>query len=308
MNRRELLHRGGALTTVAALSGCLGSASQSNPGNGGTTSADDPPATTTSGEAEDGTGDGFGDDFVGVRSDRDAPFSELSVGSRDGLAFPDNNRPHVVRIWNAADEPRDLLVRASRDATELLDRTVEFDADAYLTVTLNEPGDYRVAVGVAGEVPTTFEVERGLFDCNHSTTDAGVAPDGSVETVTESTLMDCPGPQVADTEFSVGQGECGTENSASVSFDAERVRIEGTVRTPTPQSDLSLGDASYDEQSGTLALRVRETGADDPEPGVQCVGSVPYEASVEFEYDLPDEVAVVHEGMDETKEVARTTR
>jgi hypothetical protein len=307
MNRRELLHRGGALTTVAALPGCLGSANRSSPADRETTTSGSE-ETTTEGGAEGGSETGFDGDFRGVQSDHEAAFSELSVGSRDGVAFPDYNRSHVVRIWNAADEPRDLLVRASRGATELLDRTVEFDADAYLTVTLNEPGDYRVAVGVADEEPTTFEIERGLFDCNFSTTDVGVAPDGSVATITESTTMACPGPRVADTAFSVGQGECGTENSASVAFEGDRVRVEGTVRTPTPQSDLTLGDASYDEQSGTLTLRVRETGAGDPEPGVQCVGSVPYEASVAFEYALPDEVAVVHEGTKETKEVARTTR
>lgn len=308
MNRRELLQRGGALTTAAALSGCLGSASQSNPADRETTTLDDSEETTTDGGTGDDPETGFGGDFTGVRSDRDEPFSELAVGSRDDVAFPDYNRPHVVRIWNAADEPRDLLVRASRGATEPLDRTVEFGADAYLTATLNEPGDYRLAVGVADDEPTTFEIARSLFDCNYSTTDVGVAPDGSVATVTESTTMACPGPQVAGFDFSVGRGTCGTENRASVEWDGERVRVEGTVRTPTPQSDLTLGDASYDEQSGTLTLRVKATSPDDPGPGVQCVGSVPYEASVEFEYALPDEVVVVHESMDETREVARATR
>ena len=331
MNRRELLHRGGGLTTVAALSGCLGSASRSARTNRGTTTSDDSndsEATTTEGHPGDGGDDesgrsdgnesdgddanesdgGFDDEFAGVQSNRENPFVELAVGSRDGVAFPDNNRPHVVRIWNAADEARDLLVRVSRGATDLLDRTVAFDADAYLTVTLNEPGDYRIAVGLAGEVPTTAAVERTWFDCNASATEVGVAPDGSVATTTKSTLLGCYGPQVAGTDFSVGQGACGTENSASVAFDGERVRIEGTVRTPTPQSDLSLADATYDEQTRTLTVRVRATGADDPGPGVQCVGTVPYEASVAFEYDLPDEVRVVHESAGETREVTRAER
>jgi hypothetical protein len=120
--------------------------------------------------------------------------------------------------------------------------------------------------------------------------------------------MACHGPHVGETAFDVGQGECGTENSASVAFEGEQVRVDGTVRTPTPQSGLSLADVSYDEQAGTLAVRVRESGGDTPEPGVECVGTVPYEAIVGFEYDLPDEVAVVHESMDQTKEVTRTAR
>lgn len=316
MNRRELLHRGGALTTVACLAGCLGTASRDgSPGRETTsdgdesgTSDDDSTTETGAEDGSDGSEEGFDGDFEGVRSDRDAPFRELSVGSRDGVAFPDNNRPHVVRVWNVADEPRELLVRVSRSATDLLDRTVEFAADAYLTVTLNEPADYRVAVGVAGEVPTTVAVERTLFDCNSSATDVGVAPDGSVESIEMSTAAGCYGPEITDADLSVGKSECGTENGASVAFDGERVRIEGTVRTATPQSDLALVDVTADQQSRTATVRVRDAGADDPEPGTQCVGTVPYEASVEFEYALPDEVVVVHENAEGTVEVARANR
>jgi hypothetical protein len=321
VNRRELLHRGGGLTTIAALSGCLGNASRSALANRGTTATDDPSTTTEGGDdSDDGTDgksdggdgdeseDGFDDEFAGVRSDYEEPFLELDVGSRDGVASPDDNRPHAVRIWNAADEARDLLVRVSHGATALIDRTVAFPADGYLTVTLNEPGDYRVAVGLAGEVPTTVAVERTWFDCNASATEVGVATAGSVATTTKSTLLGCHGPEIAGTDFSVGQGGCGTENSASVEWAGEQVRVEGTARTPTPQSDLSLADAIYDQQASALTVRVLATNPDDPEPGTHCVGAVPYETSVDFEYDLPDEVVVVHETADGAKEVARAAR
>lgn len=259
------------------------------------------PGETATEDSDDGS-----DDFSGIDPAAEGPFQSLSVGDRDSVAFPDNNRPHDVRVWNDADESRELVVRVSRDATQLLDRTVEFDADAYLEVALNEPGDYRVAVGLAGEQPTTVRVERARFDCNASATDARVAPDGRVETVTGSTMMGCAGPEVAATDLSVEEGTCGMDNGASVALDGEQVQIEGTVRTPDPGYDLELADASYDAEGDELAVSVRATEGDLV--GVQCVGEVPYEATVDFEYDLPGEVVVVHESGEESEEVARTSQ
>ncbi|WP_115862908.1 hypothetical protein [Halorussus litoreus] len=315
MNRRALLRRTSPLASLACLAGCLGSASR-DPATGDRTertttiravetTASTSGTTTEPSETTRDDSDGS-DDFSGIDPAAEDPFQSLAVGDRESVAFPDNNRPHDVRVWNDADESRELVVRVSRDATQLLDRTVEFDGDASLEVALNEPGDYQVAVGLAGEQPTTVRVERALFDCNASATDARVASDGRVETVTQSTMMGCAEPKVAAIELSVDEGTCGTENGASVSFDGEQVRVEGTVRTPDPGYDLELADANYDADSGELTVQVRATEGDPV--GVQCVGEVPYEATVDFEYDLPGEVVVVHESGEESEEVARTSR
>ncbi|WP_128475950.1 hypothetical protein [Halorussus pelagicus] len=291
MNRRELLRRGSAITALIGLAGCIGSSPGSSPDE---TTTD--PATTTSPE-----------EFSGVRSDDDDPFRTISVGDRESVAFPDNNRVRDVRVWNDADESRKIDVEVSRSADIVVDRTIEFAADAYLAIDLNEPADYDIAVGLADGETTTFTVERSQFDCNDAGTDVGVMPDGRVETFGDSTAMGCPGPSVADSALSTGQGECGKAHSASVTFDGETVAVEGRVKTPTPQSDLELGAANYDADADALTVRVSDAGSGS-EIGNQCIGEVPYEATVDFENALPAAVAVVHESMDETVEVTRTER
>ena len=298
MNRREFLHRGGALTTVAGLAGCLGSASDAevpeDGEHGDGTETSDPGETT--------------DEFSGIQSAYDEPFRTISLGDREGVPFPENNRPHHLHVWNAADSLRDISLQIDRGDETLLDRTVEFAADAYLTVVLNEPAEYRVSVGLPEDEPTTVEVSRRSFDCNTSRTDVAVTSDGSVETVEMTTLMDCPGPMVAETDFSVGRSQCGTEYSATVAFERERVRVDGRVRTSTPRADLELVDATYDQEADLLTVRVRATESDDSGAGTQCTGEVSYEASVGFDHALPGGVVVVHESMDESVEVARAVR
>ncbi|WP_276301613.1 hypothetical protein [Halorussus lipolyticus] len=301
MNRRAFLQRTGGLATLAGLAGCLGTTSDSPPGDDAETDE------TTTGAADDST---TTERFSGVRSDHGEPFRTISVGSRDAVAFPDNNRPREIRVWNAADEARDIDLQISRDAEILVDRTVEFAADAYLEVALNEPADHSVSVGLADGNATTFGVERTSFDCNSAGTDVGVMPDGRVETMSMSTAMGCPRPKVAGTDLSVGQGTCGKEHSASVAFEDEAVRVDGTVRTPTPDSGLELADAAYDAETGALTLRVRATGSDNDGGGVgvQCVGEVPYEATIGFDHGWSSSVVVVHDSMDETTEVTRVER
>ena len=334
MNRREFLHRAGASTAVAGLAGCLGSAtpngSSQGDSSGGDSSDDNSPddgcATPEKSSA---------DDFSGVESEAATPFREISLGSRDAVAFPKNNRPRTLRVWNAAAETRTIDLRIARGADRLFDEAVEFAPDAYLTVTLAEPADYSVSVGVSGDSgdsgnescdsgtstsagtsgdagataeATAFPVPRSAFDCNTATIDVGVMPDGRIETLEAATTMGCPSPSVAETAFSAEQGNCGTEDSASVTFDRERVSVEGAVRTPTPQWTLELAAAEYDADANRLAVRVRATKSETAGPGVQCVAEVPYEATVGFESGLPSEVVVVHEANGEAVEVARASR
>lgn len=306
MKRRTFLQRSGGLATLAGLAGCLGSAgSDSSP-------ADRDGNQTNETTAGDSTTDSE-NRFSGVQSDYDDPFQTISVGSRDDVAFPDSNRPRRVWVWNAADEARKIDLQISRDAEIVVDRSIEFGADAYLTVTLNEPANYRITVGIAnGDTEeTNFEISQSSFDCNSAGTSVGVMADGRVETMSEATAMGCPAPEIADanTDLSVGQGTCGKQHSASVAFEGEVVQVDGVVRTSTPNSDLALASASYDRGTSALTVRVQATEGDgsggDDSAGVQCVGEVPYDATVGFEYDLPSEVVVVHESMDETVEVVR---
>lgn len=292
MHRREFLHRTAAAGGAAGLAGCVGSSGSESAAGGAGTDAD----TTTDGE------------FQGVRSDRDEPFRTVRVGDRASVPFPDNNLPRRVRVWNAADEAREIAVQVSRRGDAVVERTVEFPADGYLRVDLNEPADYAVSVGLAGEAEAaTFGVERARFDCNEATTDVGVMADGRVETFSASTGAGCPGPAVADTALTVGEATCGTSHAASVAFDGEAVAVDGRVKTSTPRSDLELATAAYDGDADALTVRVAVAG-DDGGVGVQCVGETPYEATVAFEHALPATVVVVHETTDGTVEVTTADR
>ncbi|MFC7079877.1 hypothetical protein [Halorussus caseinilyticus] len=307
MNRRELLHRGGALAAAAGLAGCLGSTGTDAPTTDGDRTTDRGTTTDSERDGDSGAG-GSGGEFSGVRSDDENPFRTISVGSREAVPFPDNNQPRRVRVWNATEGSREIEIRVSRGSETPVDRTVEFETDAYLTVLLNEPDDYRVAVTPEGGDATTVEFSRASFDCNSATTDAGVMPDGSVETISASTAAGCPSPEVADTSLSVGKGDCGTEHRATVEFAGEKVEVRGAVRAPTPRSDLALAGTDYDRTADALTVRVRATGEDGGEPGTQCTGEVAYQATVGLNYALPSEVAVVHESMNETVEVTRADR
>ncbi len=303
MNRRQLLRRSGALAAAAGLAGCIGS---SDTGSGPDTTTD---SGTSDGGDDSATTDEGRERFSGVRSDDDEPFETVAVGDRESVVFPENNKPYGVRVWNAADDARRIDLQVSKRADILVDRTVEFAADAYLELALNEPADYSVSVGLAdADEETTFEVERSQFDCNQSGTDVGVGADGRVETMSMSTAMACSGPKVADSSLSVGDGDCGKTHSASVAFESEAVAVEGAVRTPTPRSDLELAAASYDRETDALTVRIAEKAPEESGVGTQCIGEVPYEATVNFDYALPETVVVVHESMDETVEVTEKTR
>lgn len=356
MKRREFLHRTGATTALAGLAGCLGTTSDTAPPAGDGTERDDGMQTT------DGNATTTGETaFSGVESEADEPFRTASVGGRDGVAFPEQNRPRTLRVWNATDVARSISVKVGRGETTAFDERVEFEPDAYLAVALNEPDDYRVSVGVFGTTDSTgstdadsgsassggasasgtaFPVPRSSFDCNDATIDVGITSDDRIEVTTIATMMACDEtPTVAESNFGVGRGECGTEHRASVAFDRERVRVDGAVRTPTPRTDLALAATAYDADADVLTVRVRTTAetvratataqtdetseatettetsetatmteTTEAGAGTQCVGEVPYEADVRFERALPGTVAVVHESNEGTTEVARTTR
>lgn len=326
MNRRELLHRTGALATVAGLAGCLGSSSggsspagdqttarQTAAGKTSTKSATE--ATTTTDGSESETTKSDESSFSGVESDAENPFRTVELGKREDAAFAENNRPRGLLVWNAVESARTIRLSVAQKGETLFDERIEFEADAYLNVVLNDPADYRVSLGVSGDSSagsSTFSVPRASFDCNSATTHVGVMTDGAVETQTVSTAMACPGPKVADTGFQAGEGQCGKEHSASVTFGSQdRVLLRGAVRTPNPRTPITLADASYDKDADTLTVRVKAEQSESDSSsgaGTQCVGEVPYEAEVTFENDFPGTVVVVHESNDESVEVTKQSR
>ena len=300
MQRRQVL---ATLGTSAALAtaGCL----SGGPGDGGnsdtTTTPDDPTTdeptnTTTPEEPEWDPG-------------LEAPFETISAGTREGVAFPDNNRAHAIRVWNQADTARQFTLQVRTPEADRLETSVEFPADGWLRLVLNVPASYTLSITVDGTQAGEVSVSRSTFDCNDSGTDVIVTPAAEVHSRTFSTMMGCPGPSVADQSFSVQQGSCDLTDEASVDFADEAVEVSGRVKTPNPCYGLELqsvelldAEANEDGTDDVLEVVIAAT-EQQSDMCTQCVGSVPYTATVTMEHEYPSNVRVIHESMDETRTV-----
>ncbi|MFB6169144.1 MAG: hypothetical protein ABEJ43_09905 [Haloferacaceae archaeon] len=104
--------------------------------------------------------------------------------------------------------------------------------------------------------------------------------------------------RITDESFTAGDGSCTagegeSEGRADVSFEAETVRVDGRLVTPTPCHGAALDATTLD--GSTLVVAVRTT---DPAAGacVQCLGEIPYDLTVRFTGGLPEAVRVEHDG------------
>ncbi|WP_135825487.1 hypothetical protein [Halorussus ruber] len=293
MNRRELLAAVGVgATGIAGFVGGRGASARQ--GTRTTT-----PSTTTE-----------SDGFTGIDSSAERPFAAISVGSREGVRNPENNKAHAVRVWNDSNSARTIGLLLSRgdwgDAeSPLIDRQIEFPADGYLTLRLLEPASYALAVSSGGGTSEPVQIPRAQFDCNDSQTDVAVTEDGQVESVTTTTEIGCP-PEVTDRTFTALAGSCGSESEASVSFAEESVGVSGAIRAPNPCYGAELAEVAV---SSADTLRV-VVGTTEPTASVcaQCIANVRYEADLQFRDRVPGTVEVVHARGDQTETVATVTR
>ncbi|MFC7081086.1 hypothetical protein [Halorussus caseinilyticus] len=226
MHRRELLGAVGlGATGIAGVVGTRATGAQETTTTGTTTA---------------------GDGFTGIESESDRPFTTISVGTRAGVSTPESHRPHRVRVWNDSDESRTVGLRLVRDESAVLDRSVEFPADGYLTLRLLEPARYALELrpgGEVGETATTgdaggagsgtVEISRARFDCNDSRTDVRVAADGAVQTATTTTNAACP-PELTDRTFTAFRGPAGRPTTPASRSPRSRSQSMGRYRYRTP--------------------------------------------------------------------------
>jgi hypothetical protein len=302
MNRRELL---GAVGLGAT--GLVGFVGRRAGGVMGQDTRSTQPTETTTRQTTTA-----GEEFTGIDSEAEQPFATISVGSREVVENPENNRPHTVRVWNDSDSSRTIglrLVRDGDDESALVDQAVEFPPDGYLILDLLEPADYSLAVRpdeeTGAEGGETIEIPRSQFDCNDSQTDVAVTADGAVKSVTITTEIGCP-PEVTALAFVAVGGSCGSADEASVSFAEESVEVSGFIRTPNPCYGAELAGVSFPSVD-TLRVTI---GTTEPMVDVcaQCIGTIDYEADLTFRDRVPGTVEVVHQRDDETETVATVTR
>jgi hypothetical protein len=178
MNRRTFLAGSGAVLS-APLVGRLPTLPESASRGNDTPGADDP-----------------------VSFDPERAQTELDVGSREGVADPEDNRPHGVSIWNATSKTTTVEVRlvdAAADRT-VLELTSELAADAAIECSLLDPSTYRLRVQVPGmEATETAAVPRSWFDCNSSVTQVSILEGGRIESQMFSTLVACTDVTISGT-------------------------------------------------------------------------------------------------------------
>ncbi len=308
MKRRTLLRTVGVAVGAGTLAGCLdeqtaapgtepGGAGGTDPGTRTTDRPDEGTTDRPEATPDEGTGTSTSTEPAEFGTDADDPFETITVGSREGVANPDDNRPHGVNVWNAAERERTLTVAVRRGSATVLEETITFPADGYLSMTLAEPGDYRLPIRTDGAELGVVTVARSRFDCNSSYTNVDVTPDDELRSTVVSTMMACETTGVTDRSFESEEGTCTSgateDGTATVSFTDDAVAVDGAIVAPNPCHRATLLDVS--EAAGTTTVTVgavdaRETGT----ACVECVGSVGYHATFGEEVALTDRVTVVH--------------
>lgn len=327
MKRRTLLRAAGAALSTGALAGCLADdGGTGGPGGDGDADGTDPSGTeTTPGGTDtptDTPDDGSGREETARDTEQDPeqfafdpgpddPFAGETIGSRDGVENPDDNRPHGVSVWNAADRERSLTVAVRRGSATVFERTLTFPADGYLSLTLAEPATYTVSLHAGDRHLGDVDVGQSWFDCNSSATQIGVLADGEVRSTSVSTMVACDvGNGVSESTFESSEGSCagtGDEGRASVSFGDDQVVVEGTLRASNPCHRAVLRDISESEDAVTLTVGVEPTN-EGTTACVDCVGAVGYRGTMTYGVTPPAQVTVVHESMGETSTVTVAER
>ncbi|WP_306059322.1 hypothetical protein [Natronococcus wangiae] len=148
MERRTLfrLGFGGGL---AALAGCLGTLTDTAGTNG-----EDAPEQSSDRP----------DDTPIADSAADEPLDRVTIGDADAADEDDGT---TVYLWNDGSDERSIATRVVHDGETVLERTDAVPADAYLVLTLLEPGTYEMTVA-AGDTQSDMTLEHSGADCDRS--------------------------------------------------------------------------------------------------------------------------------------------
>lgn len=128
-----------------------------------------------------------------VETERVASNEEASLSLGDGALSDDGDpKPHGVTVTNPTEDTWTGRLVIRRDGKSLLDGLYTLEPEATVSVTLTEAGDYRGTASIPSTgTSATFDIGQEQFDCNHSSTNVTIGPDGALDATTVSTLMAC---------------------------------------------------------------------------------------------------------------------
>ncbi|WP_424001035.1 hypothetical protein ACOZ4I_15270 [Haloarcula salina] len=129
---------------------------------------------------------------------------------------------------------------------------------------------------------------------------------GTGETPTDQSA---DGPTVTDTQFTVTGRASGTQVSdATISFEDERIVVEGTIWGANGCKTAELVDAAYDGDADELTVAVAVTDREGAGGGcTQAIVEIDYRAVVTVDGGLPGSVTVTHDHGDGPSAVATVT-
>lgn len=150
-----------------------------------------------------------------------------------------------------------------------------------------------------------FGALAGCIDGVGSTDGNGDESDTDDNRTTGDDEDTATGP-VADATIETLEAKCGSTSGATIDADLEvepgTATISGSVRAPNPCHEAVVAGTVVESGALTVTIGV-ESGGEDICMG--CTGQVEYEATITLGRRPPTVLAVGHEHLEETKEVAR---
>jgi len=132
--------------------------------------------------------------------------------------------------------------------------------------------------------------------------------DPGTDEQTDTAVTDGGGerPTVTDTSFEVTGRESGTQvDEATIQFDAETVRVDGTIWGSDGCKTAALDSANYDSEADELTVAVVTTDREDADGAcTQAIVEVGYRAEIRFTGGYPGTVVVTHDRGEGAVEVA----
>ncbi len=105
----------------------------------------------------------------------------------------DSVRPYRFVVWNDSSSERTVRVQATTgEGSTVLDEQRAVPADKALELVFHEPEDYSVVVELPEtDASATATVQKEQFDCNAFATNVRLTEDGTFESETVTTWLDC---------------------------------------------------------------------------------------------------------------------
>lgn len=232
--------------------------------------------------------------------------TEFTVGTRNGLVFPDANQPARYRILNREESQQiQIIIRLNGDVA--VNKSFTLPNGKCVSVTLQQPANYDIRLGLERDHDLTpvAQLSGDEFSCTPISGTITINSAGHIKSRVITPDIECPTPQVTDTTFQSQDGECGQRHAATVSVSDKTVSIAGQVAVPQPCYEAMLESASYDTATETLTVTVA-VGSRTRNICVNCIGEVPYEADIELQHGYPQNILVQHR--ESNGEVVTVTR